>query len=234
VPDIGFAFQPIVDFEKKNIFAFEALVRGAAGESARHVLDQIDDANQYAFDQLCRRVAIQSAAEIGIDTFLSINFLPNAVYRPEVCIRTTLEAAEKYHFPLNRIIFETVESERLDDNARMVDIFRSYKDFGFLTAIDDFGAGYSGLTLLTEFQPDIIKIDMALIQGIDTNKVKQSVVKGILLICRDLGIRCIAEGVETLAERDFLHDQGVALMQGFLFARPAFRSMAQVESVSFD
>lgn len=226
LPEISFAFQPIVDVEKRNIYAFEALVRGAAGEPAASVLSCLTDETRYAFDQRCRQIAIQSAAQAKIDTFLSINFLPNAVYRPDVCIRTTLEAAEKHQFPLTHIIFETVESERLIDNQKLLDIFRAYQRYGFLTAIDDFGAGHSGLTLLSEFQPDIVKIDMALIRGIETSKAKHSIVKGIVAICRDLGIACIAEGIESQAERDTLADLGISKMQGYWFSKPIWGNTA--------
>ncbi|MEZ0603687.1 EAL domain-containing protein [Paraburkholderia sp. IW21] len=223
--DIDFAFQPIVDMQNKRVFACEALVRGVKGESAYSVLSQIDDENRYQFDQRCRQVAIATAAELSLDALLSINFMPNAVYRPEVCIRTTLEAAERHGFPLERIIFETVEGEQIADRAHLVEIFKAYKNYGFLTAIDDFGAGYSGLALLVDFQPDIIKLDMQLLRGIDTDTVRQRVVKGILAIARDLGIRVIAEGIETKDERDFFLAHDVSLMQGYFFAKPAFRAI---------
>ncbi len=100
---------------------------------------------------------------------LSINFLPNAVYRPEACIQSTFKAARQYGFPIERIIFEVTEGEEVMDRPHLVDIFREYTRFGFSTAIDDFGAGYAGLTLLSEFQPDIIKIDMELVRNIDTS-----------------------------------------------------------------
>ena len=89
----SYAFQPIVDLHKRQIFAHEALVRGPQGESAQSVLGQITQANRYRFDQACRVKAIKTAAQLKMSTMLSINFLPNAIYRPEVCIRTTLEAA---------------------------------------------------------------------------------------------------------------------------------------------
>lgn len=98
---------------------------------------------------------------------LSINFLPNAVYRPEVCIRSTFEAARVHGFPTEKIIFEVTEGEQVQDRAHLVNIFREYRRFGFQTAIDDFGAGYAGLNLLAEYQPDLIKIDMDLVRGID-------------------------------------------------------------------
>ena len=98
---------------------------------------------------------------------LSINFLPNAVYRPEACIRSALAAARKSNLPTERIIFEVTESEQVMDRPHLVNIFREYQRFGFHTAIDDFGAGYAGLNLLAEFQPSILKIDMDLVRNID-------------------------------------------------------------------
>lgn len=231
--DIDFAFQPIVDMSAQTVFAYEALVRGANGESAHSVLSQIEDATKYQFDQHCRRIAIASAANLGLDAFLSINFMPNAVYRPEVCIRSTLDAAREHRFPIERIIFETVEGDHLADRDHLVKIFRAYKKFGFLTAIDDFGAGYSGLALLVDFQPDIIKLDMGLSRGIDTDSVRQRIVRGVLSICHDLGIRVVAEGIETREERDFFVAHGVSLMQGYFFARPGFKSIPNVDSSAY-
>ncbi|SAK99412.1 diguanylate cyclase/phosphodiesterase with PAS/PAC and GAF sensor(s) [Caballeronia fortuita] len=223
--DLAFAFQPIVDVRTGVAYAHEALVRGPNGESAGSVLARIDDANRYHFDQRCRAVAIEQAASLGMSGYLSINFMPNAVYQPEACIRSTFEAAEKFQFSTDRIIFETVEGENIISRPHLVEIFRAYRRFGFQTAIDDFGAGYSGLTLLTEFQPDLIKLDMELVRGIDTDSVRQSIVRGVLSMCRDLGIRVIAEGIETIGERDFFVAHGVDLLQGYLFAKPAFRSL---------
>ncbi|WP_250437292.1 EAL domain-containing protein [Caballeronia sp. ATUFL_F2_KS9A] len=225
VIDLAFAFQPIVDTRNGVAYAHEALVRGPNGESAGSVLARVDEANRYHFDQRCRTVAIEQAASLDMSGFLSINFMPNAVYQPEACIRSTFEAAEKFKFATDRIIFETVEGESVISRSHLVEIFRAYRRFGFQTAIDDFGAGYSGLTLLAEFQPDFIKLDMELVRGIDTNSVRQSIVRGVLSMCGDLGIRVIAEGIETRGERDFFFAQGVTLMQGYFFAKPAFRSL---------
>lgn len=232
--DLAFAFQPIVDTVSRKPFAFEALVRGPSGESAGSVLAQVDDENRYLFDQRCRTTAIAQAAELGIASFLSINFMPNAVYKPEACIRSTFEAAERYNFPLNRIIFETIEGESIIDRPHLVSIFRAYKEFGFQTAIDDFGAGYSGLTLLADFQPDIIKLDMELVRGVDQDRVRQRIVIGVLSMCRDLGVKVVAEGIETRAERDFFATQGVTLMQGYFFAKPGFRKLPEVAVGAYD
>ena len=226
-----FAFQPIVDVAARRVFAQEALVRGPDGEASGSVLSQVNDDNRYRFDQSCRVKAVKGAKRLGIDQrgeFVSINFLPNAVYEPERCIRTTLEAASAAAFPLERIIFEVTEVEKIVDRAHLANIIRAYRQFGFLTAIDDFGAGYSGLNLLAEYQPDLIKIDLELVRNIHLSKPKRAILAGILSVCRELDIRVIAEGIETAEERDCLRDYGITLMQGFLFSPATFRSLASI------
>ncbi len=226
--DFSFAYQPIVDLRDHSIFANEALVRGVNGEGAASVLAQVNESNRYRFDQRCRTQAIAGAAALGMQTHLSINFMPNAVYRPELCIRSTLEAARAHNFPLDRLIFETLESEHVDNYRHLTNILHEYREFGFKTAIDDFGAGYSGLNLLADFQPDLIKLDMALIRDVDQDRVRQVIVQGIVTICEQLGVTVIAEGIESAGERDFLSDCGIFLMQGYWFAKPAFKALAEV------
>ena len=228
-----YAYQPIVDVAKRGIYAHEALVRGPQGEGAMSVLAQVNEANRYRFDQACRVKAIKTAAQLGIVERISINFLPNAVYKPEVCIRTTLEAARTHGFPTERIIFEVTEGERVEDGSWLASILREYKRCGFLTAIDDFGAGYAGLTLLADFTPDIIKLDMALVRGVDASPSRQAITRGMVRICQELDIKVIAEGVETASERDFFLNEGVTLMQGYLFARPAFRAQVPADAITW-
>ena len=229
---ITMAMQPIVDATTRSVFGYEALVRGKGGESAGVVLGLVDDANRYAFDQTCRVKAIELASRLSLEGMLSINFLPNAVYRPETCIRATLEAATELSFPTSRLMFEVTESEQVRDHAHLKHIFAEYRRQGFTTAIDDFGAGHSGLNLLADFQPDIVKLDMALTRSIDSDRIRRAIVSGIVRLCDELDIRVIAEGIETPAECLALRDQGVRLFQGYLFARPGFETLPAIpESV---
>lgn len=233
--DFGFeyAYQPIVDVQRRTIYAHEALVRGPQGEGAASVLARVNDSNRYRFDQACRVKAIKGASALGMAEKLSINFLPNAIYKPELCIRTTLEAARVHGFPLERIIFEVTEGERVEDGPWFAEILREYKRCGFKTAIDDFGAGYAGLSLLADFQPDLIKLDMGLVRHLDTDRARRTIVGHLARMCEEMHIEVIAEGVETAPERDALRDAGIHLMQGYLFARPAFQAVASVDSVVF-
>lgn len=227
---ITMAFQPIVNITDGSVFAQEALVRGTDGQGAGEVLSNVSDQNRYAFDQACRVKAIELAAGLKIaeaGSLLSINFLPNAIYEPRACIRLTLTTAMQYGFPLKQIMFEFTEAEKLD-TTHLLNILRTYRAMGFLTAIDDFGAGYAGLGLLSKFQPDVVKIDMELIRNIDQDKVKRTILGPTLKILHDLDIKVICEGIETRGEMDVLSDMGVKLMQGYFLARPSLASLASV------
>lgn len=226
--DFSMAFQPIVDTRDNSLFAYEALIRGLEGQGAAQMLAQVNENNRYRFDQSCRVKAVELASQLQIPCYVSINFLPNAVYEAATCIRATLEAARRFNFPTNRLIFEITENEKMVDKAHLKGIITEYRRQGFKTAIDDFGAGYSGLNLLAEFQPDIIKLDMALMRDIDSDPVRQAIVQGILGVCKALNIAVIAEGIESHAELQLLQGMGVYLFQGYLFAKPAFEHLPKV------
>jgi len=225
---IKMAFQPIVDISRKSVFAHEALVRGENGEGAGRILGQVTEDNKYTFDQTCRVKAIETASRIQLLGSLSINFMPNAIYEPETCLATTLSTARKTGFDRNKIIFEVTEQEQVVSQEFLVEVFEAYRKEGFRTAIDDFGAGYAGLNLLADFQPDILKIDMKLIRDINHNKVKQTLVRSIQQISEELGIQLIAEGIETEDEYKYLRDSGITLMQGYFFQKPMLEAFQDI------
>ena len=223
---LAMAFQPIVDVETGQVWAYEALVRGPEGQGASHVLGAVTPENRYAFDQQCRVAAITQAVAAGIvntGARLSINFLPNAVYSPLACIQLTLKTAAAVGFPTQRLIFEFTENEEMADTAHITNIIDSYRRMGFATALDDFGAGHAGLSLLSRFQPDIIKLDMELVRGIDASLPRRMIVEGLIAMFARMRISVVAEGIETVAEYEALRDMGVRYMQGYLLARPGFR-----------
>lgn len=223
----SFAFQPIVDAENKTVFAYEALVRGTNGEGAMSILSRVNERNRYSFDQICRVKAVKLAAKLDMQTMLSINFMPNAVYKAEYCIRTTLAAAKTYNFDTRKIIFELIEAEDLTSVEHLTDIIAAYQNMGFQTAIDDFGAGYSRYNIMMASPPDLLKLDMTLVRDIDKEPNKQAVVSGIITMMRRLGGRIVAEGVETREEYYWFRSQGIALYQGYLFAKPGFECLPE-------
>jgi EAL domain-containing protein (putative c-di-GMP-specific phosphodiesterase class I) len=233
--DFSMAFQPIVDLETGAPFAYEALVRGTGGEPAGTILGRVTEENRYAFDQACRVKAIETAVQVGIlDTGarLSINFLPNAVYSPKACIQLTVRTAAAVGFPTDRLIFEFTENEQMAEPEHVAEIVRTYRAMGLGTALDDFGAGHAGLALLARFQPDIIKLDMELVRGIDASLPRRVIVGGVARMCRQLGITLIAEGIETAEELAALRDLGIRYVQGYLIARPMFEGLPEIAPVA--
>ncbi len=229
--EFSMAFQPIVDIRQRRIYAYEALVRGPSNQSAFSVLEQVTPLNRYAFDQSCRVKAIELASSLGLietGASLSINFIPGAMYRPENCVRATLAAARRCGVANERIILELTENEQIVDVPLLEQIFNVYRRNNLRIAIDDFGAGFSGLSLLARFQPDTIKIDMEVVRGLDVDTRRRSIIGNLVRMATDLGIKVVAEGAETEAEVEALRDLGVYLIQGYYFARPSFQAMPSV------
>ncbi len=224
------AFQPIVDMSTQQVWGYEALVRGVNGEPSLSVLSRLTEDTRYRFDQASRVMAIETAGALfaGRDLRLSINFMPNAVYEPRACIQKSLAAAKRAHFLHRNLIFEFTENEKMTDPEHVQRIVRAYREFGFLTALDDFGAGYAGLGLLARLQPDLIKIDMELLRDIHLSRAKQAIIAGIVGMARTLGIQVLAEGVEIEQELVVLRAAGISLFQGYYFAKPALMALPEV------
>lgn len=229
--EFSMAFQPIYDALNARVWGYEALVRGLEGEGAGSILSRVRSEQKYAFDQACRTKAVELASRLfpsGEELQLSINFMPNAVYEPAACLRATFQAAKRFGFPRSAIMFEFTENEQVSDTEHLRNIITEYRKHGFLTAIDDFGAGYAGLGLLADFQPDLIKIDMKLVRGLDTSPARQAVIAGIVGMARALDITVLAEGIETEEEFLVLKAAGIGLFQGYWFARPEFERLPQI------
>ncbi len=226
--ELKFAFQPIVDDRSRTVFAHEALVRGPEGQNAGAVLSEIGEEHLHAFDRRCRIGAVKAAARLMGESgpMLSLNTMPNAVYNPETCLRTTIAAAEAANFPIKRIMFEMTEHEAIEDLDHFLMILKSYKDMGFTVAIDDFGAGSSGLTLFASVMPDIVKLDAKLVQGVHKSRVQKTVVENVAQMCAKFDIAVVAEGVEEAAEHRTMRELGVHLFQGYYFAKPQLEALA--------
>ena len=233
--DIPFtmAYQPIVDVELGRPFAYEALIRGVDGSGALSVLSRVNETNRYAFDQACRVMAIEGALSAGLldtDARLSINFLPNAVYSPLACIQLTLRTAEKVGLPRERLIFEFTENEEMGSPQHVNSIIETYKSVGFTVAIDDFGAGHSGLEMFARFAPDEVKLDMSLIRNIDTDLRRRAIVRSVVSMCEELDTLLIAEGIETADEARALRELGIRFHQGFWYAKPEIARLPAIIS----
>lgn len=229
------AFQPIVDILAGRIWGYEALVRGLSGEGAGQILGNVTAENRYIFDQACRVKAIELAGtkmSRGSTAKLSINFMPNAVYEPNACIRASLGAAARFGFDPRRLMFEFTENEHFGDTAHLQNIVASYKRMGFTTALDDFGAGYAGLGLLAQFQPDLIKIDMELVRGVASSAARKAIIRAVVAMAGDLDVTVLAEGIEDESEMLVLRSLGISLMQGYFFAKPKLEAFDEESAIA--
>jgi EAL domain-containing protein (putative c-di-GMP-specific phosphodiesterase class I) len=231
--EFSFAFQPIVDVRNREIISYEALVRGPHGEPSDSVFAQVPSYNFPRFDEICRRKAIYLASRLNIPNQLNLNLSAQGIYEIDLNITATFHASIHSGIPVENIVFEVLETESLTDQRNLLQYLRIIQDFGFKTAIDDFGSGYSGLKLLVKYQPNYIKLDRDIISNIHNDCVKQSVFLGIRQICEPLSIEIVAEGVETADEYHWLNNAGISLFQGYYFARPAFEALPDVANRVF-
>jgi len=220
-------FHPIVACDKPNeVYAYECLARGKTAEGdiipAGRLFSQARDGEMlFQLDRACRLAAIRDAHANNLDGHIFINFNPTAIYDPEYCLRTTVKAVEEAELDQSLIVFEVVECDEVRDTRHLLDILNFYRANGFKVALDDLGAGYGSLNLLHSLRPDYMKLDMQLIRGVHEDPFKASISANLLGLAKELGIRSVAEGVETAGEWEWVKANGGDLVQGYFFAQPA-------------
>ena len=223
------AFQPIVDLENLRTVAYEALVRGPGNEPASSILSGgRSSGGRSSMDRACRLTAIEVASSLGLlatGADLAINVTVRPASNDIPSLPATMAAAGNAGLPLDRLILEVTEQERLTDPAQLERTVRPLRERGLRIALDDFGSGFAGLTLLASFRPDILKVDIALTREVQMRLASRVIVGSLVQICRDLDIQLIAEGIETAAQQHALEDLGVRYMQGHHFAEPAFEAL---------
>jgi len=221
-------FQPVFELPALRIWGYECLMRAfdAAGEliNPGQLIGWARGENLiFMLDRVCREMHIANAARAPVPAhcrFL-INFLPSVIYDPEVCLRTTLAAAEANALDAGRVIFEVVETEVIEDREHLRGILDHYRSYGFGVALDDIGAGHSGLQLLGDLSPDLIKIDRELIARAPASSIHYAICRSLVDIARGENKLVLAEGVEKASELELVRQLGVDLVQGYLFGRPA-------------
>jgi len=220
-----FAYQPIADIQSRSVFAYEALVRGPMGAGAAEVLGSIAPEKLHSFDHHARLEALSLAGRLGLRTKISLNLLPGTVEEIPSTLDELADIASSLGIPHSALLVEITESEAINRPNAFGQFLSRYRSLGMSFAIDDFGAGYSGLNVLADFQPDLIKLDMHLVRNVDHAGPRQAIARAVLQVCDDLGVEVIAEGVETLGEYHWLRRVGVRLFQGYLLGRPAFQAL---------
>jgi blue light- and temperature-responsive anti-repressor len=228
-----FAFQPLVDLQTQTITAYEALIRGRNGQSAFQLMSSMQGDTLHRFDLESKAWALQTASKLGITCTLAMNLLPQSLTFSPDAVPKLLDEIALYGFKTSQILLEVTEEELIVDVPLFMKAVDTLRAAGVRFAIDDFGAGYAGLSLLADFQPDKLKIDRRIVSGIHNNGPRQAIVWSVVEFCKRLGITVVAEGVETMEELQWLHAAGVERIQGFLFAKPAIRALPIIEWQNF-
>lgn len=220
-------FQPIVAAASPgDVFAYECLVRGREENGdiiyPGAMFQVARDAGYISLlDRETRVAAIRNAAELAPRSKLFINFNPSSVYDPAYCLRSTRSAVEEAGLGADRVVFEVVESDHVEDVAHLLGILNFYRNAGFQVALDDLGAGYGSLNLLTRLRPDYVKLDAELVRDVDRDPYKAQVAQRILDLANELSIQTVAECIETQGEFDWFTRNGATYLQGYYIARPA-------------
>ena len=215
----GMAFQPIVSLSTKSVFGYEALLRSAEPTlpSPTDVLDAAERLGATRkLGRAVRAFAAHRRSQMHEDWLLFVNLHPSDLLDPELTDPNSPLLAAADH-----VVLEITERAPLSGLEEVRERVRELRTFGFRIAVDDLGAGYAGLTSFATLDPDIVKLDMNLVRGIEGSAVKRKLVGSVASLCREMEMLLVAEGVETVAERDVLSELGCDLFQGFLFARPA-------------
>src|SRR5690606_19415952 len=166
----------------------------------------------YALDRVCRMAAVRHAAVLK-DVKAFINFIPTSIYSPEFCLRSTTSLANELGLDPRQLVFEVVETEKVDDVDHLREILAFYKKKGFQYALDDVGEGYSTIELLADLKPHYMKLDMQYVQGVAEDADKQKTALCFLEKAMEVGSVSLAEGVETKEDFDWLKQQGYQLFQ---------------------
>ena len=218
------AYQPIVVWPAEQVYGYEALVRSFDPDlprpgmlfDAAERLGRVQDLGQRIRDAVAQSAASAPSDALIFTNLHALDLTNDALYSSGSALAGIA----------SRVVLEVTERASLHRIHDLKDRMRTLRDLGYRIAVDDLGAGYSGLSSFAQLEPDVAKLDMSLIRDIDGSSSKASLVKSMISVCtQDLGIRVVCEGVETVGERDTLARVGADLYQGYLFAKPenAFR-----------
>ncbi|MBR9959516.1 diguanylate phosphodiesterase [Cronobacter sakazakii] len=223
VADIAcqFALQPIVEPTTCKIKAYEALIRSPEGGSPAALFASLSSKALYELDLHSKEIAFALANAVSIGSqMISVNLLPGTLVQMPGAVEILLAQIARQGLLPQQVIVEVTESEVISRFDEFECVIRQLRAAGINLAIDDFGAGFAGLSLLTRFQPGRIKIDRCIVADIHLHGPKQAIVHGIVRCCAELEITVVAEGVEKVEEWCWLEAAGIRYFQGYLFAKP--------------
>jgi len=212
------AYQPIVSWSKKTVFAYEALLRSKE-PSLPHPAAVLDAAERlgrvHDLGRIIRAKAVEPLGRLPESVIIFLNLHPSDLLDEQLFLPDGPLAAVA-----SRIVLEITERASLHGVSDVPARVASLRKLGFRIAIDDLGAGYAGLSSFALLEPEIVKLDMALVRDLHREPTKQKLVRTMISMSEELGIVVTGEGIETAEERDELARAGCDLMQGYLFAKP--------------
>jgi PAS domain S-box-containing protein len=212
-------FQPIVTASGRTAQDFEVLLRN--GEPSLRSPPAVIGAAQSLrrlpeLGRCIRRKAAEAFSRAPADATLFVNLLAQDLDDPEL-----FDPSAPLSQYAQRVVLEITERESLEPGEQLSHRIAKLRALGYRIAVDDLGAGYAGLTTFAALSPEIVKLDMSLVRDIDSTIAKQRTVGAMVELCQTMGIKVVAEGVESVAERDCLVRLGCDYLQGYYFARPS-------------
>ena len=232
---IEMVFQPIMDLTTGKPHGFEALCRGPKGTDLENPIRLFDVATKadllFELDHLCRRQALIAGKNLDRQYKLFINTLPFSIRDPAFQGKYLINLFEGTDLAPEQLVLEVTERLAIENYALFVDAMKYFADMRCLIAIDDMGAGYSGLEKIVHLRPHYVKFDMYMVRDIDTSFVKQQMLHAFKVMSDKIDAKLIAEGIETKEELETVREIGVEYVQGYLLAKPsaAFQTTANVK-----
>jgi EAL domain-containing protein (putative c-di-GMP-specific phosphodiesterase class I) len=218
-------FQPIIDLQHGGIHGLEALSRGPAGTQQHSPINLFDAANEtdlvFELDRHCRRQALLTARDLPPPHRLFINVVPASMYDPDFKGASLITLLEGLGLSPARIALEVSEKYAIKNYPLFVEAMETFKQLGFSIAVDDIGAGHSGLENIAHLNPRYLKFDMQLVRDIEKHPIKREMARALKTFADKMDSQIIAEGIETDAERQGCVELGLHYGQGYLLARPA-------------
>ncbi len=222
---ISTVFQPIVDLQTSVVHGFEALSRGPAGtqQHSPAVLFEAAAATDLVFelDRHCRRQALRTARDLRPPHRVFINVVPASMYDPDFQGASLIHLLEGLGLSPGRIVLEVSEVYAIENYTLFVEALQNFTHIGFSIAVDDIGAGYSGLEKIAHLNPRYLKFDINLVRDIDRVNVKREMARALKTFADKMDSQIIAEGIEREEERQACVELGLHYGQGYLLARPA-------------
>jgi EAL domain-containing protein (putative c-di-GMP-specific phosphodiesterase class I) len=218
-------FQPIVELRRGHVLGYEALSRGPAGSVYQMPLRLFEMAEEvdlvFELDRKCRRRALVSASSLPEGAKLFVNVVPSAMYDPEFQGAALVALAESHGLTPDRVVLEITEKRAIENYDVFVEALVELKHHGFSIAVDDVGAGYSGLEKIAHLDPRYLKFDRELVRNIDSSYIRREMTRALKAFADRIGSTIIAEGIEREGELQALLELGIEYGQGFLLGRPA-------------